>query len=582
MDPTRGPIEPIDIYSGIENPLTRHKQLDTSLPSLPLSQKIPTLQSPGKIFFKATKEFSDSTSGVWNAVKFFFLSRLTNIKASAGADLVRESEEMGQEFEKGGTQYSTVLEVQPHLFSPAGIKPGLFESKAEIWANSVQSKLAARHKMEYSTLQMYTGYEAVPYGTNGENLVKNRVIPTGLKTPHLENIHVTKTGEGVGVLRTAVVNSKTRAEEFVQAIRVIQDKSETPLRVVSHQLNSYENNEDAFVKNQHKQMARITRDHKIPVAHINTPTNRFYNVTRLFEGTFLEPVVNFFLPGEKKSHKQNIEGLSQMAAWVMEDMNRPEDQAVLSENAKVVRNCYARILDIQEALKNNPNDPKAKELKNEKQELHQRITRLRADMRQNLIDFRTSINQMGDAAPLKAKLMVKLIDSQLRLDNPIPRAQEVLIIKLLNKELNVISATNCKSGLDRTGFAHAVEIALFQLYKKYEKQDIENLVLNWDKISKDHFTPGKPKSNILNEMQNYVLMNLIDAGIPITQRSTGLLGLKWHSGKMAQLVPLEFIPATITSGGNTVTLVKYENGAPTGLTDMGHRLLTKLQKFRGA
>lgn len=552
-----------DDLAGIDNPLTAH----TEPPKVEKS-------------FKATRGFIKETKGIWNAVKKFFKGVSAEIqRAREGKVLVEDSLSMAKRIEQQHVQYSTTLSISPDLFSPKGITPSLFESKTKIWESTLKPHLDSQSFLEFKPLTMHGDFVATPYGFKNGQLVPRYVVPTGLKLPDLENIHITQTGENQGVLRTAVVNSKARADQFALAIEKMTTNSRNQVRVVSHQLNSYENGENAFVKNQHKQMARLAVDKNIQIAHINTPTNRFYNYTRLFEGTFLEPVVNFFLPGEKKSHKQNVEGMAQYAAWVASDIGLHSDSANFQNLSQEIQAKYKDILIIQEKLKTNP--PDAKELKLQKHELHNQIRELRATTRQALIDFKQSLANRPDS--FKAQLLLKLIDSQLRI-NPLSRAQEVLMIKLLNKELGVISATNCKSGLDRTGFAHAVEMAVYQLYKsgKYTSQQIEELVLNWDEISSNHFTPGKAKSDILNEMQNYVLMNLIDVGIPITQRSTGLVGLKWHSGRTAQLVPLEFIPEKVKRGDVDVKLVNYENGKPTGLTDLGHRLLTKLQKMRGA
>lgn len=155
----------------------------------------------------------------------------------------------------------------------------------------------------------------------------------------------------------------------------------------------------------------------------------------------------------------------------------------------------------------------------------------------------------------KVRLLKKLIGNQLKLGGPgFSRNQELLIVKSLASEFNgggsLISAENCKSGLDRTGMSSAAQTALHQLYALYpdKKEIIHRMVLNWDVLStRGVEETGKlaEERGMVEEFRRIYCANLIKIGLPITFRSTWLLGLKWKAGLQPQLVPLNFLPASV-------------------------------------
>lgn len=210
----------------------------------------------------------------------------------------------------------------------------------------------------------------------------------------------------------------------------------------------------------------------------------------------------------------------------------------------------------------------------------------------------------GGAAYIKVSLMRQVLGSQLKLEGrQLDRGKEGMALQLLNDQLGVSSALNCKSGLDRTGLWHAVKMGMLSLrmdpeYSMKPAQQF-NLVNNWEtttklmnKLSarykptgpedpqtfdawlsdtKKHGLPPKlrrllPKDAdegaLLKEMRHVavlrreVLKNLLDVGVPITTISTGVAGLKWNNtqgvkwgpkkwmkGKQENLIPLNFLPA---------------------------------------
>jgi hypothetical protein len=81
-----------------------------------------------------------------------------------------------------------------------------------------------------------------------------------------------------------------------------------------------------------------------------------------------------------------------------------------------------------------------------------------------------------------------------------------------------------------------------------------------------------------------VLQNLLAVGIPITQISTGVVGFKWNTGFVENLLPLNFIPSHVKlEDGTVVRLVNSgSDGSVKGITTTGRRLLTKFQNSRGS
>jgi len=186
------------------------------------------------------------------------------------------------------------------------------------------------------------------------------------------------------------------------------------------------------------------------------------------------------------------------------------------------------------------------------------------------------------------------------------RGQELMMFQLLNQRMGIISAVNCKSGLDRTGFIYAMMMSLVQCPDKLAFE----IASNWDKYTLDINSKMKEfeydttklyqwldeiEDEELKEVYQTILgfrlnvfNNLVNVSLPITAISTGLFGLKWGSGMQENLIPLNFIPPVVqvVHEDGKVELVRivnyHENGKVKGLTKMGHRLLTQMSPRRGA
>lgn len=188
-----------------------------------------------------------------------------------------------------------------------------------------------------------TGYKINSDKGGGVTIRENRVIPTAFrhsddkkaKHDRLANCYMA-TGNGRGLIRTGVVDSAEKVKELVIAARELNTQmgrpppsKERPLRIISHQLNSPEV-EGSMIKNQHMNLA--VQDHEmedVEIAHINTPCNRFYHITKSLEKRGLH-----FFEGEKKSRSQNVEGMARYLVWLVEDLERLSKDESLSQEQR--------------------------------------------------------------------------------------------------------------------------------------------------------------------------------------------------------------------------------------------------------
>ena len=139
-------------------------------------------------------------------------------------------------------------------------------------------------------------------------------------------------------------------------------------------------------------------------------------------------------------------------------------------------------------------------------------------------------------------------------------------------------------------------MALKQFEALNGKEHLKDLVDHFDttitKLNKyrannknvDEIKDKEVKQRVQNMIQfrKLVLNLFIEVGVPITAMSTGVEGIKWGSGFSENLHPMNIIPAFIDVDGERVALIKYDGYHPSGLTEMGRKLLSKLSEARGA
>lgn len=483
------------------------------------------------------------------------------------------------------------------------------------------------------------GHEVIGYDARRENIESGAVVPTSTRyakdknvSNHLINCFMTH-NDGVGIIRTGVINTPEKAEEFKKAVIELQGQmgrgDDQPVRVMSHQLNSPET-ESKMIENQHTQLLSKRKRKEFEVGHLNAPCNRFYHHHNKFGNV---PVVSSILSGEKKSHEQNVEGMVQYLAWMIEDFGKNEDQEVKSLANKLeqkdvwhiitlqedVNKKFDKIVELENQIVELDDEEQRKQLKAEIKELKKEIQKLRTEIihgngqEQGLKDLHTYLVKVFERDVLAPKdselekasqtltVYRKLLGAQLEFKGAeVDRNQEHLMFFALDKSLGVISAMNCKSGLDRTGFLFALflsamdlqdselmEIALnwktysLELNKLYREKDYDpDLVLSELNGRADY---GK-NLKVFFDMQHTIFQHLLKVSLPITGINTGLIGLKYHEGITENLFPLYCLPPVVkTEEGAVIQILTYDSkGKPKGLTSDGHALITQLSMHRGA
>lgn len=504
----------------------------------------------------------------------------------------------------------------------------------------------------------------------------------GRAEDHLTNIYVIHIGNQRAVIRSGKIDSEQRAQDFVALINDIRNKyveekndSSLNLRIVSQQLNSFEG-ESEIIDGQHRRIAQVNKQLKgeAEVIHINTPSSRWYHFTRSFDllgiGNLVRKIApkNFF-QGEKLSKEQNLESWGIYSKWITDDVN-----ATLTDNVITTLSASNR-LKIHEILNRLENEKeKLGQSKAHADDLVEEIAKIKEGLKSkdlgkaipkkvqkglvnekglSLYDYNFFLEaeraalkgaltqQHKDYSQLEAllskienpseevinafqtvSLMRQVLGSQLGIEGQIlHRGKEGMAIQLLNERLGIISALNCKSGLDRTGLWHAVKMSMLSLETKIGAGRIFDLVNDWDKttglmnkltiaLGKDKylgewlsedleewknkfgslipddsekFTKLREQIGDVMELRKSVLNNLIKIGIPITVASTGMMGMKWNSGFQENLIPLNFLPSHIEKSGQTLPLVKInKEGKITGISKTGRTLITKFHNLRGS
>lgn len=521
-------------------------------------------------------------------------------------------------------------------------------------------------------------------GNEGIVVKEGQVTPTsyvkGLsakereKGAHLANTYVIQVdGKEYGIIRSGKIDTKQKADEFVALLANLQEKIKEnnpnyEMRVVSQQLNSFEG-ESKLINNQHRWIAYANNQLKEKgigeVVHINVPSNRWYHFTKSLAsmgslGSFLSAVggqlVGHFGKGERLSKEQNMDSWRTYVRWVGKDLDSELNALALShpeltEDIKELKaprdddlekkfTATVGLIEVNKArlAKKDISSDEKKEAKKALETLGQSLHELRQQEKEKLkkdyhllLTLEKTLSEKTlegndpdvQASLRKASLMRQVLGSQLDIPGERPgRGKEGMLIQLLNAELGVTSAINCKSGLDRTGFWHAVKVGMEAFEKIFNKERMFTLVDNWEtttsymnqltaKVGNASFNRwldghedldlenllGKEAAKALKddpqiktkmrdvaEFRKVNLNNLIRMGIPITSTSTGLLGLKWNTGMQENLIPLNFLPSHIQQdNGKVIQLVHYDKtGEPIGMTEEGRTLLTKFQSFRGS
>lgn len=181
---------------------------------------------------------------------------------------------------------------------------------------------------------------------------------------------------------------------------------------------------------------------------------------------------------------------------------------------------------------------------------------------------------------------------------------KVLMQHLADISFGMVSQANCKSGLDRTGMARAMIASVDGMIRDgFSIDKVIIFIMHIDKHVDDlnkAIDAQTTKTTSAQELKELVLtfspqlqwafkfqMNnfahLIDVGLPITARSTGLEGLKWHHEKKgldANPHPGPMLPRFVL--GSDGTTLQRLVGTDNLLSSYGVKVFSGASALRGA
>lgn len=188
-------------------------------------------------------------------------------------------------------------------------------------------------------------------------------------------------------------------------------------------------------------------------------------------------------------------------------------------------------------------------------------------------------------------------------------AEELAFQLIFDHMLGAATEINCKSGLDRSGFTRSLHNAIQQKLKEGKSYtDILQFVRNFEFFVKGMDAEvqarmqADPDFNFKEWLQNFggdfkefhdfqvaVFSELMGVARPITGRSSGIEGLKWHHDKNSlnpyekNPHPIPFIPMFVLDEGTgkMVQLIRLNKKGQRELTAEGNAVLMGLSARRG-
>ena len=426
--------------------------------------------------FHRTVTHMEEQRGIVNWIVEIFRRLFTGVKKQRAKDLHEDAKDLVGQISRGDVISHTsegVLKISSAVLNPAGFDASSIPDKKKL-----RPLLRGAAAEQTTVPEIRVGRHVLqPHACEGTGATVSggNVVGTASSSPHLANLYLTSFDE----IRCGAINSPQKAQELMDAIRLM--RPEGKVRIVVNQLNSFEKAEEAkLVRSEHRVLA-AAKGEGIQIAHLNTPTNRNYEWTLTLKKYLPEALVERFFKGERKSHAQNLESLALMVGWLNEDVKG--DPSFMN---------YANLKELQEksqGLLCDLNDPSKKDQRVAlRQELHDTRQKIKKEliMQHNLLKEAREKNLIPQDKRQECLLMEKLLASQLGIQ-PMSRAQEIMVIMLLNREMGVLSVVNCKSGLDRTGNWSAAHLALIQMLEDplVDKNAVINMVLNWEQVSRD-------------------------------------------------------------------------------------------------
>ena len=186
------------------------------------------------------------------------------------------------------------------------------------------------------------------------------------------------------------------------------------------------------------------------------------------------------------------------------------------------------------------------------------ILKLKKQIKSDLIEVYKTNKNSNDAS---VKLLTLILGDQLNIKR-IDRGQLHMAIQVLNKRLGIVSAMNCKSGLDRTGYQHALARSLYAL----SDEESYKLVMAWPQIAKRGQNLAVVEKKLVDDFRKRFLTHIQEEALPITLANRGIMGMRWGTeGFFKNRVPWDFLPddCVIFDG----------KGQTKGLSDKGRALI---------
>lgn len=433
------------------------------------------------------------------------------------------------------------------------------------------------------------------------------------------------------VIRSGSVDSKRKVHQFLALAHMVYHKANTksedtlPFRVSSNQINSIESEWD-LIGLQHQYLVESGKELSkgAAIIHSCTTLENFYAT---------HPPTSRLISDLKALHELpkllNMEAWAAYCSWFNDflqvtfselkydavDEYTLEGYIVDFEHEVVnpyLETTKKRLLELELSIgtKESADDISYNEVVKLEKELIVTRENLKDIIRSKyeiLVEINRTIKIIEQAHPelISLKLVGELLEGLLayEVDGPDveipPFVNQQVLHQLLNDEMGVISAVNCKHGVDRTNIAFAIRLATLQLKKLASKEDVIELAINWvettqkvhhcvstrgvdrleDWISHiaDHHFQSRVK--LLLQFWELFLENLNKFCKPITQLNTKdrvanfREGLYLNEEYISAFPPFIKVPHKGRPEKRMILEYDSKTDKPIGFTDEGHRLL---------
>lgn len=455
-------------------------------------------------------------------------------------------------------------------------------------------------------------YSVVP---NQFSATSELALPeTTKENANLHNIYYSFGSDGHLSITTGVINSKKKADQYVAALvharqeQILKypEQKNKPFRIVMHQLNGFFH-ERNLINDEHIFSSYIEKEVKEKLK-IESGEPLICHTNRTIDAS-TEKHLAAVTGNEVEAHTMNVEALATQFLWMLKDRSKNvEITEKLREYLNNIRTCNYNILNqrlrleelikkLQAEKKNSKKNaikitPLLKQIDDQKKMLlnlkqgpsfsNNQLKSLLQETCKAFQDDKETLNVPG------LMLITTILSNQLGMTTAkfpaLSPAQEVGMHLLLDHILGAASQINCKSGLDRTGFARSLAVALEQfrstdgsmdIKAAYEfLKDYEGNVIEMDKAVEfakrdakkqgetfdfgTWITTGKGRGYLeVAKFQAKVWEELNLVALPITARSSEYEGVKWHHQKTGLTAdfeknphPLPYLPMYVFDTGN--------------------------------